>query len=79
MAELFERDECIAYFRGEVLKAGGAKKWLRKNKVFGLDHVLHMIDSGSYFDHPEVMARLGFKPVERWECVPSAVGKVQVP
>jgi hypothetical protein len=70
MAELFTREECERYFREEVARAGGAKKWLRKNKISGLDHVHHMIDNGQYFTHPQVLYRLGLKPVERWESGP---------
>jgi len=67
MGELFTREQCEKYFREEVKRAGGSKKWLRKHKVYGLDHVYHMIDNGSYFHHPRVMEVLGFKAVERWE------------
>lgn len=45
MTELLTRDECVRYFRDEVATAGGAKKWLRKNKVFGCEHILHLIEN----------------------------------
>jgi hypothetical protein len=69
VSELFTREQCEKYFREEVADAGGAKKWLKKNKVYGMDHVHHMVNDGSYFEHPVVMDRLGFKKVERWEAV----------
>jgi hypothetical protein len=69
MAGLLTRSECQALFREEVKLAGGAKKWLKKNKIWSLDHVTHMVSDGSYFTHSEVMAALGLKSVERWETV----------
>lgn len=72
MGELFTREQCQSHLREEVQKAGGAKKWLRKNKVFGLDHVPHLIENGSYFHHPDVLRVLGFKQAERWEAVNEA-------
>jgi hypothetical protein len=73
--ELFTHAQCQAYFCEEVRLAGGAKKWLRKNKVTGLDHVLHMINDGRYFTHPQIMERLGFREVVRWEAVRSSMGE----
>jgi patatin-like phospholipase/acyl hydrolase len=73
LAELFTRAECEKHFREEVAAAGGAKKWLRKNHVIGMDHVHHMIDGGTYFDNPQVLQALGLKRVERWEAVEAGV------
>lgn len=69
MAGLLTRSECQALFREEVKLAGGAKKWLKKNKIGSLDYVIHMVNDGSYFTHPEVLAALGLKSIEMWEAV----------
>lgn len=70
--EIFSRSECEEYFREEVRAAGGAKKWLRKNKFpsFRFSHCLHMIENGGLFNDPEIRAKLGFQPIERWMALP---------
>jgi hypothetical protein len=69
--ELFTEAQCERYFREEVAAAGGAKKWLRKNKIHGKDHVLHMIEDGRLFCDFYISKKLGFRRVERWEVVAS--------
>ena len=65
MPELFTQEELQRYMREEVLRAGGAKKWLRKNKVFGSDHMLHMVTNGDAATLSNCLAALGFRKVIR--------------
>lgn len=74
MAELFTEAEVEKFMREEVADAGGAKTWLRKNKVYGCDHVLHMVTNGSAATLDRILPVLGFKRVIRYEAVTPATG-----
>lgn len=74
MTELFTEAEVEKYMREEVADAGGPKKWLRKNKVHGFDHILHMIANGSAATLPHILPALGFKRVTRYEAASPATG-----
>lgn len=67
MAEIFDEREVREYLRAEVEAAGGAKKWLKKNKMFGYDHVLHMVANGDAATTPRILEALGFRRVDRFE------------
>jgi hypothetical protein len=69
MSDLFTIDALERYLRDEVIRAGGAKKWCRKHKVF-MDHALHMIDNGSAAGLPRIQEALGFKKVTMYERQP---------
>jgi hypothetical protein len=70
MAELFTADELTAQLREDVALAGGAKKWLRKNKVLGNDHLLHMVTDGRAATLDDFLRVLGFRKVVRYEPIP---------
>lgn len=67
MPELISEREIQARLRFEVKTAGGAKKWLRKHKITGHDHVEHMISDGRAATFPDVMRALGFQRVVLFE------------
>ncbi len=67
MSELFTEPQLEAMLREAVEAAGGAKKWCRKNKVFGHDYSLHMITDGRAATLRDVLPVLGFRAVVRYE------------
>ena len=67
MSEIFTIEQVQQHLRDEVAEAGGAKKWLRKNKVFGCDHILHRVQNGDAATLPRVMKVLKFRRVDRYE------------
>ena len=69
MPELFTRKELQDELRDAVKQAGSAKKFLRKHKLYGYDHALHMIENGTAATRPDVMMALGFRAVERFELI----------
>lgn len=71
MAELFTANEVQAYLRKEVAAAGGAKKFLRKKKLDGFSHILHMFENGDAATLDRVLPALGFRRVTRYESVES--------
>lgn len=71
MAELFTGAELQAMLREDVAAAGGAKKWLRKHKVSGCDHILHMVANGDAATLDDILRVLGFTRVVRYEPVPN--------
>lgn len=66
MDDIITLDQLEAHLRREVVAAGSAKKWCRKNKV-SMDHALHMIANGSAAGLPSVREALGFREVRRYE------------
>jgi hypothetical protein len=71
VTELFTEAEVEARLREEVSAAGGAKKWLKKNKVAGCSQVLHMIEDGRGATLGAILPVLGFKRVVRYEPINS--------
>jgi hypothetical protein len=71
MAELFTEEEVKEYLQSEVRAAGGAKEWLKKNKI-GLSHphLLRMIENGEPATDITILSTLGFKEVVMYEAVP---------
>lgn len=70
--ERFTEDEVRRHLRDQVAAAGGARKWLRKHKLSGFDHVLHMIEDGRLGTDERLLSVLGFKRVVLYEAVPPA-------
>jgi hypothetical protein len=66
MIALLTQKELEDRLRKEVENAGGAKKWCRKHNVL-MDHALHMIVNGTAATLPNVLDRLGFRAVTRYE------------
>lgn len=67
MAEIFTTKEVEEFMRSEVNAAGGARKWLRKNGVTGLEHVMHMVADGRAATLDRVLLVLGFRRVALFE------------
>ncbi len=67
MSKLFTQAEVQRYLREEVADAGGANKWLRKNKMMGENHILHMVENGDAATLPRFLAILKFRQVTRYE------------
>lgn len=67
MTDLLTERELEAILAAQVAEAGGAKKWLRKHKLTGFDHVLHMISNGDAATLDRVIQVLGYRPVRRFE------------
>jgi|UPI00059F6B34 hypothetical protein len=70
--ELLTEDELKQALRTAVEAAGGAKKWLRANKITGKDHILHMVSDGRAATLPDILRVLGYRPVTLFECVPES-------
>lgn len=66
MDDVITIDQLEAHLRREVVAAGNAKKWCRKNKV-SMEHALHMVANGSGATLPTVLNALGFRKVVRYE------------
>lgn len=66
MSELFTTDELERYLREEVMRAGGAKKWCKKNGVY-MGDALHMVSNGSAATLDRVCLALGFRKITRYE------------
>jgi len=55
--------ELEAILRAEVQAAGGAKKWLRKKKVKGFEHILHMVADGRAATLDDMLTVLGYERI----------------
>ena len=66
MDDLVPIDQLEAHLRREVVAAGSAKKWCRKNKV-SMSHAIHMVENGSAASLDPVLWALGFRKVTRFE------------
>lgn len=75
MSELKTQEDLEAVLRGAVALAGGAKKWCRKNKIYGHDHSLHMITNGRGATFDDVMRVLGYRRVYRYEKIDTELSK----
>lgn len=53
-----------------VREGGGAKRWLRRHKVFGFEAVTHMVSDGRIATHERVLPALGFERAVLYEGVP---------
>lgn len=65
---IFTEGQMVAAFRQEVEEAGGAKAWLRKNKMTGeMSHALHIVSNGDAAVLPRFMQVRGYRQVIRYE------------
>jgi len=70
MAELFTEAELRDYLVAEVAAAGGARAWLRKNKMTHRTQINHMVANGDAATLADFLEVLGFRRVTRYEPVP---------